>query len=141
MRVVSPVLVSPVLAGSVRVGSVRVASVRVASALVASVLVALSFANTGLAHAETVGLSQAIELALRNNLEVRQSSLRLVEASADRRAALGNMGPKLRVDAQITAWNDRFAVTFGAPPPVIIRDQYTSAVTLSATQPLAGLIG
>ncbi len=83
-------------------------------------------------------LAEALQLARRGNLELRQSALAVDRARIAARGALGALGPRLRLDANVTEWNDRFVLDIGSVP-FLVREAFTSTVTLSGTQPLSGL--
>ena len=97
--------------------------------------------TVGAADAEPsrMALPKAIELALRQNLEVHAAEAAEAVQSDSTRGARGEFGPKLHVDANVFEWDRPFAVSGFGPQPIVIRDQETSTVTLTATQQLSAL--
>ncbi len=116
----------------------------------------------GLAAPRKMSLSEAVVLALKQNLEIEISREKVGEAEAHRRAARGNLGPKLSVEANIFRWDDEVSFAMSEPGPDVmqkhaavfmkygdlmqalpdlfdfgaIREQTTSQITMTATQPI-----
>jgi outer membrane protein TolC len=100
-----------------------------------SILVGLPLA----AAARPITLPEALALAQRGNLELQAASAEVERARAEAHAARGQLGPRLLVDDTLQVWNDSFSVSFSGSPPILVRDQVTNSLTLSAAQPLVGL--
>jgi outer membrane protein TolC len=113
-------------------------AVRILIAVVAALATSL-WAAPSRAQAPRLSLETAVELAVRQSLEIRAADLRVTEVSADRRTAAANLGPKLRLDSTLTLWNAPFVLDFGTGTPVVAREQFTANVLVSITQPLTGL--
>lgn len=101
-------------------------------------------ATPALAEPRHLPLSEALDLALTQNLELRASDLQERASDDDSRSVRGNLLPKLKVEANLFEWDSAFTAAFaipGAPvsAPLAIRDQQTTTVTLTATQPITGL--
>lgn len=103
-----------------------------------SALLALLTSAVASAAPRSITLAEAIDLGLRDNLELRSSGLTAERARIAARGALGELGPRLRVDANLTEWNDRYLLDIGGSP-FLVRDAFTATVTLSGIQPLGGL--
>jgi outer membrane protein TolC len=93
------------------------------------------------AAVRAITLSEAVELARKNNLELRQSTAETERAASESKSAAGQLGPRLSLDDSMQYWNDKFAIAFGPPdtPPFLIREQLTNSLSLTAVQPLVGL--
>lgn len=91
-----------------------------------------------------LSIRDAVELALKQNLEVKVSEAQRESTKQESRSVRGNLGPKLRAEANVFYWNSPFNASFdfgipGAPvESIAIRDQLTSTVTLSGTESLTG---
>ena len=85
-----------------------------------------------------ITLPEAIELARKNNLELRESHTSVERADADAKSARAQLGPTLNARDELQYWNDKFAPTF-MDTPFLLREQLTNAFTLSASQPVVGL--
>jgi outer membrane protein TolC len=86
-----------------------------------------------------ITLPEAIELARKNNLDLRGSATAVERADADAKAVRAQLGPTLSANDALQFWNDKFAPEFMGEP-FLLRDQFTNALTLSASQPLVGLL-
>jgi outer membrane protein TolC len=92
-------------------------------------------------------------MALERNPDYRSAAYSVDSAVADQLAQRGRFLPKLRVDGNLTYWNGPFKVSLtqaiagsslppGAPPAALpVRQQWTSSLTLTLTQPLTELWG
>jgi outer membrane protein len=96
---------------------------------------------------ERLTFGQAIESALARGREV-QAAEQGVEASEARvSGATARRWPSLHADANILYWDKPLQVNFGVPGmpgmeagTLTVRDQVTSQVTLTLTQPISGLL-
>jgi outer membrane protein len=96
---------------------------------------------------ERLTFGQAIESALARGREV-QAAEQGVEASRARvSGATARRWPSLHADANILYWDKPLRINFGAPDmpgaqagALTVRDQVTSQVTLTLTQPISGLL-
>jgi outer membrane protein len=118
-----------------------------------AVLVVLSLLSPSLAVAEgeeapprsappsarRLRLDECVELALRNNTEVQSADDDVAVSEAQRTGARGRLGPTLRVDASAREWNSRYDLPFGAAS-FPVRDQFEWNATVSASQPVTGLL-
>lgn len=111
----------------------------VTTAAAISILVAGESGAGAEAQARRLSLSEAVALALRQNVEVRQSEVEADRAGSQARGALGELGPRLHVDANIYQWNSPFSIAVGSGS-LLLREATTSMVTVSGTQPLLGLL-
>jgi outer membrane protein TolC len=104
-------------------------------------------------------LDEAVRRGYASNPALTDVNARIEGTEAARKAARGNFGPKLRIDANAILWNDDQTVAFGGggtpagvPPalqplveafskPVKVRDQVTNNVAVQLIQPITGLYG
>jgi outer membrane protein len=86
-----------------------------------------------------VRLDECVELALRNNTDVQSADDDVAVSEAQRTGARGRLGPTLRVDAYAHEWNSRYDLPFGATS-FPVRDQFEWNATVSASQPITGLL-
>ena len=93
----------------------------------------------GAAAARPITLADALELAARGNLDLRVSEAQAGVARALARGALAEVGPRLHVDANVYEWNSPFSIAIGGMP-FLVRQDFTSLVTISGTQPIVGLV-
>lgn len=105
---------------------------------------ALLFAATP-SRAERLTIDDVVRLTLASSPEL--SAQRSHAQASDHRGsgAFGRMLPSLHVSDQYQLWDSPFEIATAAPgaPPgtaVRVRDQNTNTLTLSATQPLLGLL-
>jgi outer membrane protein len=103
-----------------------------------AVVVAAALLGAGPAAARPLSLGDALAIALEHNLELQASEAEADGARARSRAALGALGPRLHVDANLYEWNSPFSISIGGMP-FLVRQDLTSLVTVSGTQPLTGL--
>jgi outer membrane protein TolC len=125
---------------------------RFAVATVAAGAVVLSSVDAG---AETPGepspalrrmrASECVELALRDNVDVRTSNEEVAASEAERAGVRGQLGPKLHADAAARRWTEAYTIPFSLDPtkppsafPVHDAFEWNASVTL--TQPLTGLV-
>ena len=91
------------------------------------------------AFARPITLAEALELATRGNLELRASEAQAGVARSLARGGLAEVGPRLHVDANIHEWNSPFSISI-AGTPFLVRQDLTSLVTVTGTQPILGLV-
>jgi outer membrane protein TolC len=90
-------------------------------------------------------LDECLDLALQSNVEVQSASEDVEASEADRAGARGMLGPKLHVDGYLHEWNSPFNIPFAIdanqpPANFPVRDQFEWNATISATQPVTGLL-
>ncbi len=91
------------------------------------------------------GLRECIDLAMKHSPELGALGAAGEGAEASRKAARGNLGPKLKVDGGIQLWDSELQTQFssGVPgievPPFTVRDAVTWSVNVTIAQPLVGL--
>jgi outer membrane protein len=113
------------------------ASVLVRAAVAAALLLTAGSAS---GEARPMAMHEAIELALRQNLEVRAADSAEVAQHEATKAARGEFGPKLKLDVSVLAWDRPFTVFAPAlGGSVTIHDRQTSNLSVTATQPLSAL--
>jgi outer membrane protein TolC len=92
-----------------------------------------------------VALADCVRLAMERNPDVASAAWEVEAAVAARASARGNLGPRLRVEANAMRWNSPFESSFsmpGAPPlSFVTREQTTTGLTVSVVQPLGSLWG
>ncbi len=103
----------------------------------AAVALCLTLAS-GAAAARSLTLQEALDLAARGNLELRAREALARVARAAARGGLAEVAPRLHVDANVYEWNSPFSISI-AGTPFLVRQDLTSMVTVSGTQPLVGL--
>lgn len=91
-------------------------------------------------EARPLTLRQAVELALRNDSLMEQARARLAGAVARRKQARGRMLPSLDAQGSLNYWDRALEVKFdpSSPQAVRIRDQLTTQLSLTISQPIAG---
>lgn len=94
--------------------------------------------KAGSPSARHMRLDECVDLALRNNVEVRSAAEEVSISEAQRSGARGYFGPKVRADASAHEWNSPFEIAFG-PSSFPVRDQFEWNGTVSVAQPLTGL--
>ena len=93
--------------------------------------------------AHRMGLSEVVAEALRSNPDVRIAAEEERSASGDRLGAAGHFGPLIHMDGNLQEWNSPYIIQFsfgGQSGPFPVRDQLTWTSSLSAIQPLTGLL-
>lgn len=90
------------------------------------------------AAGRTITLAEALQVAARGNLDLRASEAQARVARSLAHSALAEVGPRLHVDANVYEWNSPFSISIGGGP-FLVRQDLTSMVTVSGTQPLLGL--
>lgn len=109
--------------------------------------VGLGVLPSGVLRAETMGFGEAVERAVEKTPEVGAAQ---ASVSAAERQAAGTKAlryPSLRAEGNVLRWNEPLLVNFGpmtmpgTPPaaPLVVRDQYTAALSLTIAQPISGL--
>jgi outer membrane protein len=105
--------------------------------------------SVGVARAEaqerTLTVEQVVQIVEQENPRVLQY-LALAKGSRDlQRSTLGRMLPSISVNEQYQLWNSAYAIPFSLGPTMppanfSVRDQNTNALSVTADQPLLGLI-
>ncbi len=103
--------------------------------------------ETAFAHAETLGFGESVELALQQAPEV--AAAKSATTAAEHRAGSSKAlrYPSLRAEANILRWNKPLLVNFApmnampgmSAAPLVVRDRYTTSLSLTVAQPLSGL--
>ncbi len=93
-------------------------------------------------------LEQCIDTALRQNPDLAMARAEVTAAEALQASARGNFGPKLKVEQNLIRWDSAATASLGeipglptTIPPLSVRDQTTSAFSVSLVQPLVPLWG
>jgi len=81
-----------------------------------AVVVAAALLGAGPAAARPLSLGDALAIALEHNLELQASEAEADGARARSRAALGALGPRLHVDANLYEWNSPFSISIAGCP-------------------------
>ncbi|MBN2385205.1 TolC family protein [bacterium] len=84
-------------------------------------------------------LQECVDYALENNPDVRIDRAGEDEARATRRSSLGRFGPVLSADMSYIRWDSPSEISFAGSPPMTTREQETSEISVTATQPLTNL--
>jgi outer membrane protein len=90
-------------------------------------------------------LDQCLDLALQANADVQSAAEEVKASEAERDGARGRFGPKVHADAYAHEWNSPFNIPFSLdptkPPAAFpVRDQFEWQASVSATQPITGLL-
>lgn len=87
-------------------------------------------------------LAECVSLASARNPDVLGAQEEVAAAKASRAAATALVGPRLRVEGNFLRWESEATVGFAPPPapPVVVRDQITSMVSVSVIQPVTPLL-
>jgi outer membrane protein len=99
------------------------------------------------AQAQRLTLTQALEKALGHGREIAAATEAVAAGDARVKAAGAQRFPALKLDANIQYWDKPLIVAFAIPgmmtmgptPALVVRNQTTSAVTLTLAQPISGL--
>ncbi len=91
---------------------------------------------------------EAIQIALKDGSEISAASEGVRAASARVRGAGAQRFPQLSTQANILRWDKPLAVTFVSPgmpmsgpaPALVVRDAWTSQVTVTVAQPISALL-
>lgn len=90
-----------------------------------------------------VTLTDCVRLAMERNPDVASADDVVEAAVAARASARGNLGPRLRVEANALRWNSPFESSLsmpGAPSrSLVTREQTTTGFTVSVVQPVGSL--
>lgn len=90
-----------------------------------------------------VTLADCVRLAMERNPDVTSAASEVEAAVAARAGARGNLGPRVRVEANGARWNAPIESVFSmadAPPLTLVtREQTTAALNVSVVQPLGSL--
>jgi outer membrane protein TolC len=121
-----------------------------AAALIVSIRENKAFADdevpsAALAGARSMHVAECVDEALKHNTDVRTANAEIDVKAGERQEVTGQFLPKIHADGYLQEWNDAyilpFALTPGAAPvPFPIHDQFQWNVTVSATQPITGLL-
>jgi outer membrane protein TolC len=100
--------------------------------------------------AEKLSVDDAVRLALANHPELRSVSARANASSDQARSARGRLGATVQVYDHYQHWDDAFSINPGAigfpaaasssSRQLVARDRDTNTLTVSASQPLVGLL-
>ncbi len=74
--------------------------------------------------AEILTLSDALEMAMKNNLSIQRSQAELEEATAVKKSVRGKFGPSLKVEGNILRWDDSYELD--PMDYVVLKPKYAS---------------
>lgn len=102
-------------------------------------ILAFVLSLSGAAHAEVLTLEQVVSMATTSHPRLAAARARARSAEAARSSARGRLLPLVNVSEEYQHWDKPFTVAFG-PQSFTARDQDTNTLTVSASQPVLGLL-
>ncbi|MDP8221749.1 MAG: TolC family protein [Candidatus Lernaella stagnicola] len=114
-------------------------------------------AHTAIAEPTTLSLTEAINLAMRNNHKIQIAQTQVYQADAEARSTAARFFPILKADGHALWWNDAYEIDvmdfvevdpaiqvlvdyiIGDLPPIELRSDMTTEFNLTAIQPITPL--
>lgn len=91
-----------------------------------------------------LSLGEAVEIAMSNNDEIQGAEASVDQQRASYRSTTAQFGPSLRLESNVTRWDEPQTAEFSAPgqsggAELTVRDQTTADLSLTLVQPLTPL--
>ena len=91
-------------------------------------------------ESQTLSLQDCVRIALEKNADVIGAGFSVDAAEAARSSMRGNFGPRVRIEGNYLRYPEEQLISLGGGPPVPVREDTTTSLTVSVIQPRTPLL-